>query len=206
MDNPNKKINPNQIKSITDELYSIPVSKIKYLMSIENEDTIVGIILNWNVEEQVKIAVQNHWYNFNRNKPTLTIQDWKNDTNKSLNDYLNTQGIEKETEERLRAFRNQVNTFFEEKQPDVVTLPEIPKKLSIPDKISLLNELGVISHIKNKYSHLNPSDLARLLEYIIDEKDKSIKPVISSLMSEDDVNKNYPKKTNKVERIINSLL
>ena len=206
MDNPNKKINPNQIKSITDELYSIPVSKIKYLMSIENEDTIVGIILNWNVEEQVKIAVQNHWYNFNRNKPTLTIQDWKNKTNDLLSDCINTKGIETETKERLSAFRNQVNTFFEEKQPDVVTLPEIPKKLSIPDKISLLNELGVISHIKNKYSHLNPSDLARLLEYIIDEKDKSIKPVISSLMSEDDVNKNYPKKSNKVERIINSLL
>jgi hypothetical protein len=206
MDNRNKKIHPNQIKSIVDELYSIPVSKINYLMSNEDEGTMVGIILNWNIEDQLKIVVQNHWYKYNRNKPTLTIQDWKNDTNKSLNDYLNTQGIETETKERLSAFRNQVNTFFEEKQPDVVTLPEIPKKLSIPDKISLLNELGVISHIKNKYSHLNPSDLARLLEYIIDEKDKSIKPVISSLMSEDTANRNYPKKSVNVERIINSLL
>jgi hypothetical protein len=206
MDNRNKKIHPNQIKSIVDELYSIPVSKINYLMSNEDEVTMVGIILNWNIEDQLKIAVQNHWNKYNRNKPTLTIQDWKNDTNKSLNDYLNTQGIEKETEERLRAFRNQVNIFFEEKQPDEVTLPDISKKLSITDLISLLNELDVISHLKSKYPKLKASDLAKLLEYIIDEKHKSIKPVISSLMSEDTANRNYPKKSVNVERIINSLL
>lgn len=206
MDKRNKKIHPNQLKSIADELYSIPVSKVKYIMSNEDENTIVGIILNWNVEDQVKIAVQNHWNKYKNNKNTKSLEHWKNDTNKSLSEYLSIKGIEPETKDRLEVFQDHVIKYFEEKQPDESNLPDITKKLSIPEKISLLSELGVIDHLRNKYPKLIPSDFAKLLGYITDEKHTSINSVISALMSENTANRNYPRKSKEVESLLNSLL
>ena len=213
MDKQNNEIHPNlftpnQINSIADELYSIPVSKIKYhLISVDGESKTVGIILNWNDEDQVKIAVQNHWNKYKNNKNTKSLEHWKNDTNKLIIGYLQTKGIDSDTKDRLEVFQDHMIKYFVEKQPDESNLPDITKKLSIPEKISLLNELGVIDHLRNNYPDLIPSDFAKLLAYVTDEKPQNIKPVISSLMSDDKANRNYPKKlVGVVKRIINSLL
>jgi hypothetical protein len=207
MDNHNKKTHPNQIKSITDELYSIPVSKIKYhLISVDGESKTVGIILNWNDEEQVKIAVQNHWNKYKNNKNTKSLEHWKNDTNKLIIGYLQTNGIDSDTKDRLEVFQDHVIKYFEEKQPDESNLPDITKKLSIPEKISLLNELGVIESLKDKFPHAKALKISKLLAFLMNEKYTNINPVVSSLISNDSNNRNYPTKSSKVESLINSLL
>jgi hypothetical protein len=66
--------------------------------------------------------------------------------------------------------------------------------------------LGVIDHLRNKYPKLKPSDFAKLLGYITDEKHTSINSVISALMSENTANRNYPRKSKEVESLLNSLL
>jgi hypothetical protein len=202
-----KKIHPNQIKSIADELYSIPVSKIKYhLISVDGENKTVGIILNWNDEDQVKIAVQNHWNKYKNNKNTKSLEHWKNDTNKLIIDYLQTKEIDSDTKDRLEVFQDHVIKYFEEKQPDESNLPDITKKLSMPEKISLLNELGVIESLKDKFPHANALKISKVLAYLMNEKSTNINPVVSSLIANNSNNRNYPTKSTKVVSLINSLL
>jgi len=174
-------------------------------MGIEGEK-IVGIILNWKDSDQLKIVVQNDWNKYNRLKPTKTMQHWKSETVEKLNEYIKTIGVDKETKDRLEAFQNQVNNYFEEKQPNEVTLPEISKKLSIPEKISLMQELGIIENLRAKYPELKPADFARLLHYLIDEREFSIKPVITSLINNGSVDKNYPKKSTRIDSILSILV
>jgi hypothetical protein len=198
------RLHPNQIKSIADELYSFRAEKISYLMGIDGEKT-AGIILNWKDSDQLKIVVQNDWNKYNRQKPTKTMQHWRTETVEKLNEYIKTKGIDTETKDRIEAFQHQVNTYFEQKQPEENSLPEIEKKLSITEKIRLLQELGIIDHLKEKHPNLKPADYARLLHYFIDEKETSIKPVITSLINNDASNRNYPTKSERIDNILNKL-
>lgn len=198
------RLHPIHIKRIADELYSFRAPKVSYLMDLEGEK-IVGIIFNWRDSDQLKIVVQNDWNKFHREKPTKTMQHWKTETIEKLNEYLKTKGIDEETKDRLEAFQNQVNTYFEEKQPNEVTLLETSKKFSIPEKIRLMQELGIIDNLKTKYPELKPADFARLLHYFIDERDSNIKPVITALLNNNSSDRNYPKKSARIDSVLITL-
>jgi hypothetical protein len=83
-------------------------------------------------------------------------------------------------------------------------LPEIDLK-TLNEKIILLYELGIIDFLIKKYPNTlkgNNNQVAELLSKIIGGK---LQPSVNALLTDNRTNKNYPKLTNKVKAIVDSL-
>ena len=87
---------------------------------------------------------------------------------------------------------------------------ELPEEIpheelkTIGEKIILLNELGVIEHLKKRYANNLKSNnqLSILLSELLSLNPQSVQPALNALLNDIPSNKNYPKKTEKINRII----
>ena len=98
------------------------------------------------------------------------------------------------------------NDFSHKTKEAEKELPEI-ELTTQKEQIRLLYDLGVIEFLQDKFKATlenNSNQTAKLLSQILKLQQTSISPTISSLLN-NNVNKNYPKETQKTKLIIDTL-
>lgn len=159
-------------------------------LKIENEDKyykLKDIILE--LDSRIKLIYSEEVSSF-PSPPPNTIKKHI----KSLNDHqpFLISGIEQSTN------KDQKET------PEDSDLPEIELK-TIPERVRLLIELGVIDFLENKYPNLkgNKKKMTELLMQFMNVKYGSLQPIVNAKDYDDENHLKKPKLTKKVQNVIN---
>ena len=105
-----------------------------------------------------------------------------------------------------KSINNQSNELVENNRTEVIVEDEIPKFeiTTIPDRVRLLMELGIIEHLEKEIPMLigKKKKLTELLMQFLNIPYNSLQPVVNAI-EYDDESPRKPKLTKKVQNVLN---
>jgi len=213
MDN---KLHFRHVKMSVDSLFSLPVKNHEdpneeYLPTIfvdNNNNTHRLVKVNDNDPKRVMEAVRYAYNTWQEKNKLLLCDDWFKQMNDMLTAYktfTNDKSVHRRINIYIRVMEKLIVQIKEhQNQPELNDniLDGIEIKKGI-EQIALLNDLGILEFLRDKYPELKqPSYLSELISVILIGKERTIRNNISALYSDEGaLNKNYPKSTPKSLRI-----